>query len=414
MTELSKLTSQAVNVPWSAWHDETEHELLFPSGWSIDRLQPRPARPWTDAEIVRALGEPIDSPPLVELARDVRSVCIAVDDLTRPTRAGRILPHLLDELGAAGIGDEAIRLVVATGAHGRPDQRAVAAKMGAVAAARLQVEVHDPEHSVVETAIEYGGRPLRVNRTFLEAELKIGVGSVLPHPFAGYSGGAKLLLPGLADLAATERSHRFVRMGLRGGSDPNENGFRREIERIARVLGYQFCVCCVPLAYGETSGVFAGDLVAAHRRACQVAACGFETRVEHTYDCLIVNAYPKDGELVQADSALLAVKRAARPVVRAGGAVVLATAATCGLGSHALFGPGGLNYREPSPRRDFADRELWLYAPSASAADVRQLYWKGVPFFDRADQLCEALQDRFGAAARAGVLPYAPLQQVVT
>ena len=109
---------------------------------------------------------------------------------------------------------------------------------------------------------------LKINRTFLQSDIKVGVGSVLPHSFAGYSGGAKLMLPGLADLQATARSHKFVQMGLRGGRDPNQNRFRLEIEQLARQLGFQYAVCIVPNSRRETAGVVCGDVVAAHRRAC--------------------------------------------------------------------------------------------------------------------------------------------------
>ena len=404
---------QALPVRWSAWFADEEHTLLVPAGWPVDWLEPPFGPAWAQSQIAAAIRAPIAAPPLHELAQGARRVCIAVDDLARPTRAGLVLPCVLEELRAGGLTDNAIDLVIATGAHGQPDPQMIEAKIGPEAAARLRVQVHNRE-AVATAAIEYGGRPLLVNRTFLEADLKIGIGSVLPHPFAGYSGGAKLLVPGLTDLAACERSHKFVQMGLRGGAVPGRNGFRLEIERIARRVGYSFTICCIPDAVREMIGVYAGDIVAAHRLACQTAARAYATPASSSYDCLIVNAYPKDTDLIQSAGALVSLKTATRPVVREGGVVVLTTAASGGLGSHGLFGPGGLSYRAPSPRRDLADRELWLYAPTISPSDVRKLFWEGYRFFQCAEELSAALHKRLGPAARAAILPCGPLQQIAT
>jgi len=402
---------QPLSVPWSAWFADEEHTLLVPAGWSVDWLEPPFGPVWTQSQIAAAIRAPFSAPPLRELAQGARRVCIAVDDLARPTRAGLILPHVLQELCAGGLKDDAVDLVIATGAHS--NLQMLEAKIGPEAAARLRVHVHD-QQAVATAAIEYGGRPLLINRTFLDADLKIGIGAVLPHPFAGYSGGAKLLVPGLADLAACDRSHKFVRMGLRGGTGTSQNGFRLEIERIARRVGYSFTICCVPDARREMIGVCAGDVVAAHRQASLIAARAYATPVASNYDCLIVNAYPKDTDLIQAQGALVALKTATRPVVNEGGLVVLAAAASGGLGSHGLFGPGGLSYRPPSPRRDLANRELWLYTPAISPSDARKLFWEGYRFFQCAEELSAALHQRLGPAARAAILPCGPLQQIVT
>ncbi len=233
-----------------------------------------------------------------------------------------------------------------------------------------------------------------------------------PHSFAGHSGGAKLLLPGLADVAATARSHKFVQMGLRGGGDPNENRFRLEIEQLARQLGLHYTVCLVPNARCQTAGVFAGDLVSAHRAACRAAARAYATPIRHTCDCLVLNAYPKDIDLVQAENALVALKTARSPVVKEQGVLLLCTAASEGLGHHGLFAPGGASYRAPRPKRALGGRELWLYAPGVSETEARQMFWEGYPFFRDPAQLCEALRQKFPGGATAAVMPCAPMQQL--
>ena len=221
------------------------------------------------------------------------------------------------------------------------------------------------------------------------------------------------MLPGLADVSATARSHKFVQMGLRGGQDPNENRFRLEIEQLARSVGYRYCVCVVPNRRRETSALVAGDVTSAHRRACEIAARSYATEADAEYDVLLLNAYPKDIDLIQAEGALVALKTASQPVVAEDGVLLITTAATEGLGTHGLFAPGGVSYRQPRQKRALGRREIWLYAPNILEQEARKLYWKGYPVFGGSGDLLRAMSERFPGRARLAVLPCAPIQQVV-
>ncbi len=401
-----------VELPWGAWHGDDRHDLGLPKHWSTDVLKAHSATPCTEADIEQALSDPIGSAPLEELASGCRSVCIVVDDLARPTRAGDVLPPLLARIIRAGIEETSIDIVVATGSHGPVERVGVAQKVGEAIAVRYRVRCHDCRSPLADTGMAYGDRTLQINRTFFEADLKIVVGCVLPHSFAGYSGGAKLVIPGLANIEATARSHKFVQMGLRGGGDPNENRFRTEAEDIARQIGLRFAVCVVTDSSRRTTAICAGDPVQSHRAACEIARDAYATELRCDYDVAVLNAYPKDIDLVQADNAFVALKTAAKPIVQTDGLYVLTTAASEGLGRHGLFAPGGVSYRKPAKKRQLAGRELWIYAPALAVTDVRQLYWEGYPVFDDADDLKRALHQRFPADARCVVFPCAPMQQV--
>jgi nickel-dependent lactate racemase len=401
-----------VELPWGAWYRDGRHPLELPDYWSVDVLAPRDAPACSAEEIAEAIRSPVEGPSLGELAAGRKSACVVVDDLARPTRASDLLPPVLRELHAARLPKDAVAIVVATGSHGTLDARGRAWKVGAQTASQYRVECHDCRDHLAATGIAYGQRELRVNRTFYQADLKIAIGSVLPHSFAGHSGGAKLVLPGLSDLEATARSHKFVQLGLRGGADPNENRFRLETEDLARRLGLAFVVCVVTGGKRETTGVFAGDVAAAHRRACASAQAAYATELTVQYDCIVLNAYPKDCDLVQAENAFVALKTATAPVVREGGVVVLTTAASEGLGRHGLFAPGGASYRKPARKRALGGRELWVYAPTVPPDDVRKLYWEGYPTFREPTELTRALAKRFPDRANAAVFPCAPMQQV--
>ena len=401
-----------VKLPWSAWYGDHLHTICFPEECQVDVLEPVEMPGWDAQRISAALDTPSGSPSLTELARGARSACVVVDDLARPTKTAELLPGVLRQITAGGISQSAITILVATGTHASLDEKQIALKVGPRTADSCRVKVHDATADLADTGIPYGDRPLRVNRDFLEAEVKVGISTVLPHSFAGYSGGAKLMLPGLSDIPTAARSHKFVQMGLRGGQDPDRNRFRLEIEELARHLGFHYVVCVVPNRRRETAGLFAGDLVVAHRKACALAAKMCATPIKKTYDCIVLNAYPKDIDLIQADNALLALKTAREPAVHDNGIILITTAATQGLGRHGLFEPGAINYRAPQPKRAMGQRPLWLYAPGASEQEARKLHWEGYPFFRDARELTRALESRLRSQAKVGVLPCAPMQQL--
>jgi hypothetical protein len=199
-------------------------------------------------------------------------------------------------------------------------------------------------------------------------------------------------------------------MGLRNAAEVGSNPFRAEIEGIVANIGVDWTVGIVPNTSREPAAVVAGNLVRAHRAACVEATRLYRTPVARTYDCLVLNAYPKDVDLVQSQNALGAAQRLAPYPVRAGGIVVMTTAAVRGVGGHGLFAPGGRTYREPARIRALGDRSVWLYAPSLSEDQARALHWTGYPFFSDATTMADALADALGPTAAAGVMPAAVLQ----
>lgn len=409
----TRFGDSALALPWGAWYSETELRLSLPKSWSVEVLRhcQRPA--CSRREMENALETPVAFPSLAEWCAGGGPVAIAVDDAARPTQAAPWLELLLDRLAAQGISPSQVSIVIGGGTHSPPDAVRLEAKLGARVRRDCRVEIHDPHGDLADTGLPYGDRTLRLNRTFFEAPLKICLGSVLPHPFASYGGGAKLLVPGLSDVPTTDRTHKFVLLGLRGGTDPNHNQFRTEIEQLVQPLGPILAIQCVPNLRRETCAVFVGDLVAAHRAACGIAAQAYATPLAGEYDGLILNAYPKDLDLLQSQGALVALKTLPRSPLREGGVAVLTTAASTGVGVHELFGPGGLSQRPPRPLREFTGRELWVFAPGLQPDDLRWYFHESVRFFDDPETLTATLHNRLGPRARVGVALGAPLQQFV-
>lgn len=402
-----------IALPWGAWYSETMLPLSLPQSWSVEVLQHCQESACSQQQIEQALANLLEFPALPQWCSRGDRVAIAVDDVARPTRAAPLLDLLLERLSAHGIRSSQVSIVIAGGTHSPPDSVRIEAKLGPRVLRECPVEVHDPHGDLAETGLPYGDRKLRLNRTFLEAPLKICLGSVLPHPFAGYGGGAKMLVPGLSDVPTTDRTHKFVLLGLRGGTIPHHNRFRTEIEQMVQPLGPILAVQSVPNVRRETCAVFAGDLVAAHRAACDFAARAYATPIAGDYDGLILNAYPKDVDLLQSQGALVALKTLSRSPLREGGVAVLTTAASTGVGVHELFGPGGLSRSPPRPLREFRERDLWVFAPGLTPADLRWYFHESVRFFDDPKILVTALHERLGPQARLGIALSAPLQQFV-
>lgn len=402
--------AQPLSLPWGAWHGDAVRRLDVPARWQVVELNMVDAPALPRAAVERALECPIDAPPLDGVAAGTRTVAIAIDDTTRPTNTAPIVDWIVHRLCESGIALSDITVVVASGAHRSPSTRDFMMKLGGLAG-RLHVVAHDPTGELVPTGTELAGVPVRVNRVFMEADLRIGVGCVMPHPFAAFSGGGKIVIPGLADLEVVARTHRFALMGLQGGGKLETNAFRTQMERAVRDIGLGWSVSVVVNSRRATAFVAAGDFVAAHRcAAVESARIGSTRQPETPLDAIIVNAYPKDGELLQAEAALVALRNGMINWLTPDAPVVLASACSEGLGTHALFGPGGRLFRNPTTKTFLGRRPLWLFAPGIAAPTARVVMHDSYPVYSEWPALVSDLSRRLPPDARVGVVPCGPLQ----
>src|SRR4030042_3689566 len=182
----------------------------LPSEWKVLAVaEPKSVKPLDNVSdaLKTILKRPIGTRSLRELAAHAQSVAIICDDQTRPTPAHSLLPSLLDELNELGVPDNRITMVIGRGTHRLPSTMEVENKLGKEALSRARVEVHDPDNT---KGLRYlgessRGTPVYVNKTVADADLKIGIGNVAPHYFAGYGGGPKIVLPGISGRATIVR-----------------------------------------------------------------------------------------------------------------------------------------------------------------------------------------------------------------
>jgi nickel-dependent lactate racemase len=165
-------------------------ELPFPEGWEVEVCNfsghDRPAM--NGDQIRAAVAAPVGMPPLKEFARGRKEAVVIFDDITRPLRAAKIVPYVLEELAEAGIQDQRIRFIAAVGTHGPMDRMALAKKLGEATLARFAVYNHNAHDNCTYVGTTSRGTKLLVNAEVMRCDLKIAIGGVTPHTMTAFSG----------------------------------------------------------------------------------------------------------------------------------------------------------------------------------------------------------------------------------
>ncbi|HTX91712.1 MAG TPA: nickel-dependent lactate racemase [Anaerolineales bacterium] len=290
----------------------------------------RPGAPIPDVKqaIREALDGPVGTPPLRELAKSARTVCIVFTDSTRSCPDHLMVPAMLDELASAGIKDEDITLLCAVGMHRPSTEVEKVAKLGAEVVRRYRVIDNEPQNPtvLVDLGKTTGGVPILLHRAAVEADLLIATGVVEPHQYAGYSGGSKTLAVGAAGEALIAFTHgpAFVdHPGTRLGRIDG-NPFQEAVMEVGRKAGLDFIVNVVQDDEKRVLRVAAGDPVFAHRQLVSFAKSVYEVPIPSQVDIAIGGVgSPKDVNLYQASRAPSYLFFAPTPVVRPGGYFII-------------------------------------------------------------------------------------------
>ncbi len=296
----------------------------LPEGWRVLSDQDKPTIsgvPDPVAEIDRALDNPIGSPRLEQLARPGMQVALLFDDLQRPTPAHLALPELMNRLNRAGIPDSRMTAVCALGTHPVLPYDQLKKKAGDEVAKRLgeRLVSHDP-YSTQNVVIgrTHRGALVEINPHVAFADLIIGVGECMPHPTAGYGGGYKIVLPGVASYRSVAGHHfawlrhPYSRVNVKEG-----NGFYEEIVDAGRLARLAFKLDLVMNDKKEIIRAFAGETSAEHAAASEFAASLYWVPLPKVADVTITSAYPLE-IAVQATKAL----SMAKVCTRTGGIII--------------------------------------------------------------------------------------------
>ncbi len=311
----------------------------LPRGWQLTVVEPdRSIKP---VELVpatqAALAQPLHSKRLSELALSNARVCIVFTDATRACPDHILVPTILRELEEAGVRDENITLLCATGLHRASTRLEKIAKLGQSVVDRCKVIDHDATRSVILRRSGSHARPdggmgaasaglIELNALLLESDLIIATGVVEPHQYAGYSGGGKTVVIGCGGEALISETHGpkyldhpGVRLGKVDG-----NPFQQFVREAARSIGLKFVVNVVLDGDGRSIAVRAGDPIAVHDELIAIAKKLYEVPVPQQYDVVIAKVdSPKDVNLYQASRAATYIGLSATPPIRPGGIIIV-------------------------------------------------------------------------------------------
>ena len=297
----------------------------------------RPAEPLADPALAlaAALQNPIGTKPLAELARGKETACVVVCDITRPVPNTLLLPPILRTIEEAGMPRAGITILVATGLH-RPNEGAELVELvGAEVAANYRCVNHcgkaTDEHDYLGTTP--GGVPAWIDHRYTRAELKITTGLIEPHLMAGYSGGRKVVCPGIAGLETVKVWHgpKFLEHPKADCGIVEGNPVHEENTRIAQMAGCDFIVNVCIDGKRRVTGLWAGDMIKAWEEGVRFCREVVKAGVPSPADVVVTSCagYPLDTTWYQAVKGLTG----ALPIVKQGGTIVLAASLTEGLGS---------------------------------------------------------------------------------
>ncbi len=300
-------------------------------------LSPVPMLSHPDEVAREACEEPIDSPPLRELARGHKDACVVVSDITRPVPNHILVPPILEALIAAGLDPQDILILVATGLHRAATEKELREMLGAeVVAGGYRIESHMARDQESHT---YLGRTRRgtevwVDSRYIQADLRILVSLVEPHVFAGYSGGRKAICPGLSGAETILGFHSPALIEAPGAVAGNiaDNATDQEAHAVAALAGRaDFTINCTLNEERELTGIFGGDFFSAPLAAMELAEKQSKVIIDQPVDIVITTnaGYPLDLTFYQAPKGITA----AAAIVKPGGTIIIAQENAEGIGN---------------------------------------------------------------------------------
>jgi len=304
-------------------------KLRLPSEHLLGVLRPAPACQ-RGPSVPEALAAPTGAEPLAKLLDRKDRVAVIVSDITRPCPTRRILPHVLRSLGASGIPRNRIRILIATGTHRSHTPAERQMLLGRYAGSIPQVIDHRMD-SVQYVGTTKRGTKVSVNSLLLDADFALAIGNVDIHYFAGYTGGYKAVVPGLAGRDTIESNHRLMTLPNAEPGVIASNPVREDLEDAGRLTGLRYVVNVVLDEANRIVAAFAGDPIAAQRSAAKTADGLVKTRIAERADIVIASAggYPRDINLYQAHKAIENASHAVKP----GGTVMLVAECREGFGN---------------------------------------------------------------------------------
>ena len=306
-------------------------EVEVPEGNLLGVLHENQVEPGLtgEAEVRRALSEPIGAPRLGDIVRPGEKIAVVTSDVTRPMPTYKVMPALLDELCAAGVKAEDVTLVFALGSHRKQTDEERRRLAGERAWAEIKCVDSDPA-DCVRLGVTAAGTPVDITRVVAEADRRICLGNIEYHYFAGYSGGVKAIMPGSSTRDAIQANHSMMVRPEACAGALDTNPLRHDLEEAGAICGIDFILNVVLSEHKEILRAVAGHPVEAHRAGCRFLDTLYLKELPCGADIVLVSqgGAPKDLNLYQTQKALDNARHAVNP----GGVIILIGSCKEGLG----------------------------------------------------------------------------------
>jgi nickel-dependent lactate racemase len=412
-------------------YGKTGLEVTLPDTASIRVVEPMyvPACSEPKETIKESLRHPIGCKSLRELVKNTESVGIVFSDITRPTPNHLLLPPIIEEVEAGGIRSDQITLFNSTGTHRLDTEKELRDMLGDTFVDRYRIIQNDARakdhHSTVGRT--RSGNPIRIQKDFLRCSFKILTGFIEPHFFAGFSGGGKAVMPGMAHLDTVMKNHSARNIDHPGATWGvlEGNPIREEIDEAACMVRPDFLVNVTLNKEKKITASFAGDWVDAYRRGTDFVRNTSMVKTDTLYDLVITSnaGYPLDLNLYQAVKGM----SAAAKIVKPGGTIVIAAECWDGVPEHGSFGrllresksPDELLARIRSEHFAMDDQwqaqilallvkkaRIFVYTPHVSSETLKQAHLEPCSSIE---SVVHELLSRMGGTTKICVLPEGPL-----
>lgn len=273
-------------------------DFTLPASWNVLHCPEPQSSPLEEATIAQmaldALRRPVGISSFERVAAKGKRIAIIVDDGTRPTPVGEILGVVLRELAGLGISRRDTTIVVALGTHAPLSGTALDARLGPDVTAQYEVVQHDARKGdFVPVVVPSREKPVGINRRVVEADARIGIGSILPHPMAGFGGGPKLIMPAVADFDSIVEHHMTLTIAPRSAyGEIADNLFHRDCMAVARAVGLDFSMNCVYDLQGQIAGIIGGRLEDAFGEAVDFSFRKMGVKFSEKVHITITSTYP--------------------------------------------------------------------------------------------------------------------------
>ncbi len=400
------------DVPTLLWFGEKKLSLDFPDEWRVNFFPMNGYKRslLSDNEIKSVLREPISTRPLAKLAKGKKEVVILIDDMTRPTKTYQILPQLLNGLKNAKISDDHIRFIMAGGLHGVWYRYDFVKKIGEEVVEKYPCYNHNPFTNYEKVGETSRGTPVEINAEYNSCDLRIGIGSVVPHPQTGYGGGAKIILPGISSFDTVYHNHavihkRNIPMESYFGFF-KENMTRADIDEAGKMANMDMKIDVLVDGFGNSTNIFAGDLQKEFLQAIELARHHYLTpNTPKDIDVLVANTFAK------ANEAALALTNW-RHIMKKNGVMVLIAQSPEGQTTHYLYGKFGKNQIAPggSQIANIGFKKLIIFSeykipdpflPIAGSETIWIKTWK---------EVIEEIKNNFEYDPKVSIFPNAEIQ----